>query len=216
MFADYTVWLLGFVVVLAGALWLLPGTTRAIVQRLGATRVSEPEVKFLFLVLFGLGGLASAVKSEAVLPAHLVGLVVAGVFLADRVLMHRMRSVAFALLTPFYFVKAGLYVSLPVVAKSVLLIGALLLLKMVAKVAGGIYRYGSASHGGDARGQAGGLPPGGRVSGPAVLAGLALGPIMIAGSWMGKRILDRLPERVFMILVEITVAGAGFNFLFRG
>lgn len=54
------------------------------------------------------------------------------------------------------------------------------------------------------------------LSGPAVLAGLALGPIMIAGSWIGKRILDRLPERVFIILVEITVAGAGLNFLFRG
>jgi Kef-type K+ transport system membrane component KefB len=136
MFADYTAWLLGFVLVLAGALWVLPGTTRAIVQRLGATRVSEPEVKFLFLVLFGLGGLASAVKSEAVLPAYLVGLVVAGVFLGDRVLMHRMRSVAFALLTPFYFIKAGLYVSLPVVARSALLIGVLLLIKMATKMAG--------------------------------------------------------------------------------
>ena len=54
------------------------------------------------------------------------------------------------------------------------------------------------------------------LSGPAVVAGLALGPIMIAGSWIGKRILDRLPERVFIILVEVTVAGAGLNLLFRG
>ena len=41
-------------------------------------RVSEPEVKFVFLVLFLLGGLAQVAKSEAVLPAYLVGLVIAG------------------------------------------------------------------------------------------------------------------------------------------
>ena len=33
-----------------------------------------PEIKFLFLILFGLGGLANLGKSEAVLPAYLVGL----------------------------------------------------------------------------------------------------------------------------------------------
>src|SRR5439155_1095900 len=80
---------------------------------LGATRVSEPEVKFIFFILFFLGGLATTAKSEAVLPAYLVGLVVAGVFLRDKTLVNRMRSIAFAIFTPFYFIKAGLYVSLP-------------------------------------------------------------------------------------------------------
>jgi Kef-type K+ transport system membrane component KefB len=63
-------------------------------------RVSEPEVKFLFLVLLTLGGLAQVAGSEAVLPAYLIGLAVAGVFVADRVLVHRMRATAFSLLTP--------------------------------------------------------------------------------------------------------------------
>ena len=70
---------------------------------MGATRVSEPEMKFIFFVLFFLGGLASTAKSEAVLPAYLVGLVLAGVFLRDKTLVHRMRSIAFAVFTPFYF-----------------------------------------------------------------------------------------------------------------
>jgi Kef-type K+ transport system membrane component KefB len=69
--------------------------------------VSEPEVKFLFLVLLLLGGLAQVAKSEAVLPAYLVGLVIAGVFVRDRILMERMRTIAFTLLTPMYFIKAG-------------------------------------------------------------------------------------------------------------
>ena len=83
--------------------------TQFIITRLGATRVSEPEVKFIFFVLFFLGGLATTAKSEAVLPASLVGLVVAGVFLRDKTLVHRMRSIAFAIFTPFYFIKAGCF-----------------------------------------------------------------------------------------------------------
>jgi Kef-type K+ transport system membrane component KefB len=103
---------------------------------LGATRVSEPEVKFIFFILFFLGGLATAAKSEAVLPAYLVGLVVAGVFVRDKTLVHRMRSIAFAMFTPFYFIKAGLYVSLPALWTALGVIAVFLLLKMVTKIAG--------------------------------------------------------------------------------
>ena len=49
----------------------------------------------------------------AVLPAYVAGLVVAGVFLHDRVLVDRMRSIAFALLTPFLFLRAGLLIAAP-------------------------------------------------------------------------------------------------------
>jgi Kef-type K+ transport system membrane component KefB len=98
--------------------------------------VSEPEVKFIFFILFFLGGLATTAKSEAVLPAYLLGLVVAGVFLRDKTLVHRMRSIAFAVFTPFYFIKAGLYVSLPALWTSLLVICVFLALKMVTKIAG--------------------------------------------------------------------------------
>jgi uncharacterized membrane protein YfcA len=54
------------------------------------------------------------------------------------------------------------------------------------------------------------------LSGPAALAGLALGPVMILGSWTGKRIVDRLPERVFVLAIEGTMVAAGFLFLIRG
>src|ERR1700726_54 len=112
LFASFNISLLVFVVVMCVVLWFMPGWTKGIIDKLGATRVSEPEVKFIFFILFFLGGLATTAKSEAVLPAYLVGLVVAGVFLRDKTLVHRMRSIAFAVFTPFYFIKAGLYVSL--------------------------------------------------------------------------------------------------------
>jgi Kef-type K+ transport system membrane component KefB len=125
-----------FVAVAAVVLWYMPKWTQYMIVRLGATRVSEPEVKFIFFVLFFLGGLASTAKSEAVLPAYLLGLVVAGVFLRDKTLVHRMRSIAFAIFTPFYFIKAGLFVSLPALAAAVGVIAVLLALKMATKFVG--------------------------------------------------------------------------------
>jgi Kef-type K+ transport system membrane component KefB len=135
-FADFSRWMILFVAVLAVVLRFLPRLVRSVITTFGATRVSEPEVKFLFLVLFFLGGLATTARSEAVLPAYLVGLVVAGVFLQDRILVNRMRSIAFTMLTPFYFIKAGLFVSLPAVAAGAGLIVLLLGVKLVAKCVG--------------------------------------------------------------------------------
>ena len=135
LFANFNGWMILFVAVTCVTLSFLPRATRFVIQSLGS-RVSEPEIKFLFLVLFVLGWLAQTAKSEAVLPAYVVGLVIAGVFVRDRVLVHRMRSIAFALLTPFYFLKAGLFVSLPAVAGGAGLIVLLLLVKLATKGVG--------------------------------------------------------------------------------
>ena len=135
LFANFDGWLLVFVAVTVLALWRLPWLTRWVIARLH-NRSSEPEIKFLFLVLFVLGWLATAAKSEAVLPAYLVGLVVAGVFLSDKVLVHRMRAIAFSILTPFYFIKAGLFVALPALVSGAGLIVLLLALKLATKFLG--------------------------------------------------------------------------------
>jgi len=136
LFADFNIWMLVFVAVTAVMLWFMPTWTQFIITKLGATRVSEPEVKFIFMVLFFLGGLSTTARSEAVLPAYLVGLVVAGVFLRDKTLVHRMRTIAFTIFTPFYFIKAGLYVSLPALWGALGVIAVLLLLKMATKYVG--------------------------------------------------------------------------------
>jgi Kef-type K+ transport system membrane component KefB len=136
LFANFNLWLLVFVITMCVVLWFMPMWTKSIIVRLGATRVSEPEVKFIFFVLFFLGGLATTAKSEAVLPAYLVGLVVAGVFLRDKTLVHRMRSIAFAMFTPFYFIRAGLYVSLSALWPALVIVASLLALKMLTKIVG--------------------------------------------------------------------------------
>ncbi len=135
MFANFNGWLALFIVVTAGCLGQLPRLTRFVISTLGH-RVSEPEVKFIFLILFLLGALAKLAGSEAVLPAYLVGLVIAGVFVRDRVLVDRMRATAFSILTPFYFIKAGLYVSIPAMVTGALTIAAFLAVKIAAKFIG--------------------------------------------------------------------------------
>ena len=46
--------------------------------------------------------------------------------------------------------------------------------------------------------------------------GLALGPLMILGSFIGKRVVDRLPERMFVVIIELVLLTAGSLFLIRG
>lgn len=135
LFASYDWLLIVFVAVCAVTLVLLPRLVRLATARLGH-RVSEPEIKLLLVILLALGGLATQAGSEAVLPAYVGGLVVAGVFLHDRVLMDRLRSIAFALLTPFFFLRAGTLISAPALVSGAGVIGLLLLVKLAAKLAG--------------------------------------------------------------------------------
>jgi uncharacterized protein len=51
---------------------------------------------------------------------------------------------------------------------------------------------------------------------PDLIIGLMLGPVMVAGSFLGKRILDRLPERVFVWIVEAVLVIAGTVFIVFG
>jgi Kef-type K+ transport system membrane component KefB len=135
LFAGVGPWLVGAVLLGAVVLWRLSEAMEWVTRRWGA-HVSEPEIKFILLVLLLLGGLATAVGSEAVLPAYLVGLVLAEVFARERLLAHRLQAIAFSLLTPFYFITAGVHVSLRSVWTGLLLITALLLIKLSTKLVG--------------------------------------------------------------------------------
>ena len=135
LFANYNWYMVLFIIVTGITLFVLPKFTPWFFKKVGS-RISEPETKFIFFLLFGLGGLSLTAKSEAVLPAYLVGMVLAPFFLANKTLSHRMRVTAFTMLTPFYFLKAGSLVKLSAVWDSALLIGIFLLIKVVTKFIG--------------------------------------------------------------------------------
>jgi Kef-type K+ transport system membrane component KefB len=135
LFAEYNRWLVIFVVGLGAALWLIPRVTPWFFAKAGS-HISEPETKYILVLLFGFGALAAVAKSEAVLPAYLIGMVLAPVFLANKTLAHRLRTMTFTLLTPFYFLKAGVLVDFKSAVTGAGLILTFLAVKIVAKFLG--------------------------------------------------------------------------------
>lgn len=135
VFANYNLYLLLFALVTIAVVAALPFVVPWLFARIGK-RASEPEIKFLFLVLFFLGGLANLGKSEAVLPAYLVGMALAPFFVAERELQLRMRAICFAFLTPFYFLKAGSLIQAHALVAGAGLIALFLVVKMVTKFSG--------------------------------------------------------------------------------
>jgi Kef-type K+ transport system membrane component KefB len=123
IFSPFTVKTLIFVGVSAIAFAILPFLTPRFFKKYGG-RVSELEAKYILFLLFALGGLAVWAGSEAVLPAYIIGMVLAGTVGKDHSLIRRLRTLTFGLLTPFYFIRAGSFVSVPaiVAAPSALLI----------------------------------------------------------------------------------------------
>jgi len=97
-------------------------------------RVIEPEIKLVFACLLVLMVLAELANGHAVLPAFVLGLVMSRHYAEHREEQKRLRVVAFAFLTPFFFIKGGLNVSLPAVFSNLGLLAVLLAAKMVPKL----------------------------------------------------------------------------------
>ena len=135
IFAPFTVKTLVFLGAGTVAFLVLPWLIPRFFRRYG-NRPSELEAKLLMLCLFGLGALATWADSEAVLPAYLLGMVLAGTVGKDHALIRRLRTLTFGLLTPFYFIRAGALVSLPALVAAPAAFVVLLLVKMVTKMAG--------------------------------------------------------------------------------
>ena len=135
IFSPFTVKTLSFLgggILIFGA---LPFVTPWFFERYGG-RVSELETKYLLFLLFGLGGMAVWAGSEPVLPAYIVGIVLAGTVGKDHLLIRRLRTLTFGLLTPFYFIRAGSFVSVPALIAAPLVVVALFFAKMGFKLAG--------------------------------------------------------------------------------
>lgn len=133
IFSPFTIKTLVFVVVSVIVFIILPFLTPRFFKKYGG-RVSELEAKYLLFLLFGMGGLAVWSGSEAVLPAYIIGMVLAGTVGKDHVLIRRLRTLTFGLLTPFYFIRAGSFVSVPALIAAPLIFVALFVAKMLSKV----------------------------------------------------------------------------------
>lgn len=134
VFAPFTWKTVAFVVVLAAAFVGAPRLTPIAFAKFGG-RPSEFETKFLIFALMALGALATWAGSEGVLPAYLLGMALAGAVGRDHALVRRLRAITIGLLTPFYFIRAGYFVSIPAVLAAPLGVIAFLAIEMATKVA---------------------------------------------------------------------------------
>jgi Kef-type K+ transport system membrane component KefB len=135
LFAPFTMRTVIFAGVAVLVFAALPSLTPWFFRKYGG-RPSELETKYLLLILFGLGSLAAWSESEAVLPAYVVGMVLAGTVGRDHALVRRLRTLTFGLLTPFYFIRAGSYVSVSAILAAPFAILVLFLSKMTTKMVG--------------------------------------------------------------------------------
>jgi len=145
IFAPFTYKTLIFVGVSVTAFILCPWLTPRIFYSYGG-RPSELEAKYLLMILFGLGSLACWADNEAVLPAYVIGMALAGTVGKDHLLIRRLRTLTFGFLTPFYFIRAGSFVSVPAIIAAPIALLFFLTVKIATKIAG-VYpvtrRFGS-------------------------------------------------------------------------
>ena len=135
LFANYNLWLVALTVAIIAAMALLPKALPILIDR-GGHYVSEPALRVLFAVIFLLAALATYAKSEGVLPAYFLGIACAGMMISYPEVKRRLQTMTMTLLAPFYFIKAGTFVTFGAAIGGVGLIVALFFVKVVAKLVG--------------------------------------------------------------------------------
>jgi len=135
IFSPFTIKSLIFIGITIFIAIFAPMVTPIIFKKFG-NRPSEFETKYLLFILFGLGALAIWSGSEAVLPAYIFGMVLAGSVGKDNQLIRRLRTLTIGFLTPIYFLRAGYFVSIPSLIAAPLALLVLLGGKMITKIAG--------------------------------------------------------------------------------
>ncbi len=133
VFAPFTSKTAIFVIATTAAFVALPRITPFLFKLFGG-RPSEFEAKFLLFCLLGMGALATWADSEAVLPAYLIGMTLAGSIGRDHALIRRLRTIVIGLLTPFYFIRAGYFVSIAAVIVAPIGVVILLIVEVATKV----------------------------------------------------------------------------------
>ncbi len=133
IFIKPTVWFPVFLVVSVAMIVLLPKLAPWFFGRYG-DRVIEPEIKLVFAILLALMVLGDEANSQAVLPAFVLGLVMSRHYQQHREEQRRLRVVAFAFLTPFFFLRGGMNVSLGAVVSNLGILAALAGAKLVPKL----------------------------------------------------------------------------------
>ncbi|MEW6526138.1 MAG: cation:proton antiporter [Spirochaetota bacterium] len=114
IFAPFTYKTIIFIIVAIVTFIAMPVITSRLTKVYGHRTVAI-RTKWILFILFALGSLALWSGSEAVLPAYILGMVLASSVAKDEFFMRRLRTLTIGFLTPIYFLRAGFLVNLPVI-----------------------------------------------------------------------------------------------------
>jgi Kef-type K+ transport system membrane component KefB len=135
LFITPNVWFIPFACASVALVVGLPRLAPAFFRRYG-NRVIEPEIKLAFVGLLLLMWLGAKADSQAVLPAFVLGLALSSHYASHRLEQERLRVVAFAFLTPLFFLRGGMSVALSALWANLGVLVLLFFVKMVPKLAG--------------------------------------------------------------------------------
>ena len=133
IFAPFTYRTLIFIAVTLILIFILPTITNFLIKRF-AFKTAAIRTKWLLFVLLSMGVLALWSGSEPVLPAYIIGMILAKTIEKDNFFVRRLRTMTIGFLTPIYFLRAGALVSLQAVIGAfmvfILLFGGKILFKI--------------------------------------------------------------------------------------
>jgi Kef-type K+ transport system membrane component KefB len=104
-----------------------------------SNKVIEPEIKMIFLILMAFIYFAKLGEGQAVLPAFVLGMLMSKHFKEQRrthVIGRKLRTVAYAMITPIFFIVGGMKISVPLIISALGIFVILFFMKIIAKFAG--------------------------------------------------------------------------------
>lgn len=135
VFSPFSIRTLIFIGISVLVIALLPMITKFL-TRLYGNRTAAIRTKWIIAVLLGLGALAVWAGSEAVLPAYVVGIVLAEFASVEHQWIRRLRTLTTGFLTPFYFIRAGSFVAVPALIAAPAALLVLFMTKVGCKIFG--------------------------------------------------------------------------------
>jgi Kef-type K+ transport system membrane component KefB len=131
-FTYKTVIFIGAIIILI--LFLRP-MTNYIIKRF-AYKTAAIRAKWVIFILLSMGVLALWSGSEPVLPAYIIGMVLARTMEKDGHFVRRLRTLTIGFLTPLYFLRAGALVSIPALLAAPFIFLLLFTGKVISKILG--------------------------------------------------------------------------------
>ncbi|MFZ1035612.1 MAG: cation:proton antiporter [Smithella sp.] len=135
IFAPFTYKTVIFIAVTISLLFILPAITDYLIKHF-AYKTAAIRTKWILFVLLSMGVLALWSGSEPVLPAYIIGMLMARTMEKDGHFVRRLRTLTVGFLTPLYFLRAGALMSITALIASPVLFLLLFCGKVVTKIFG--------------------------------------------------------------------------------